>query len=130
MLIDRTRKERLDVPHESGEWVEIRQLTGAELDEASDKVTNKMMAQFGPNLESLMKVSRQAREQEVAASADDRKQLYDADTVLNSAEVGWSYGAPVSPDNIALLDAVTRDWLWAEVVKRNTRPKQSESASN
>ena len=118
MLIDRNQLERLSVPHELGEWVDIRALTGAEMDRASDVMTEKALKQFGDSLEAIMNVSSKKTE----ATTQNRKQGYDPTTLLNCAVAAWSYHLPVSRDSIELLDAITREWLWEQIVERNTRP--------
>lgn len=123
MLVDKTKVTRLEHPTEDGAWVDIRSLTGAELDQASDVETRRVLKQFEDNLEALMKVSDQRERKETAA----RKSSYDPDLLLSAAIVAWSEPVPVTPESIALLDAATRDWLWEEVVNRNTRPPKNVS---
>lgn len=124
MLVDTNKVERLAIPHELGNWIEIRQLTGVEMDEASDVSTSRTLKQYKESLDAILGAGRDRQRDE---SQRDRKALYDSRTLLNKAVTGWSYEAPVTPDNIELLDGATRDWIWEEIVNRNTRPLQSKT---
>lgn len=123
MLVNQNKVDRLPIPHEEGEWIEIRSLTGVEVDLASEVATTRMLKQYGHSLSDIMAVRRAAEDNpDGNVRTPDRKQAYDARTLLTSAIKNWSYEAQVNPDNIDLLDGVTRDWIWEEVVNRNTRP--------
>ena len=121
MLVDKSKTERLDIPHEPGEWIDIRAVTGAELDESGDQVTTKVVHQFADQLSSILSARRDPDQKK----SSDRKAGYDPAILLNYAITAWSYPVPVTKDSIALLDGKTRDWIWEEVVNRNTIPPTS-----
>lgn len=88
-----TRK--LDIPHEPGQWVEIRPLSTAALREAI----------------------KQALE---AVKGDDMDREYGYELtarMLRVAVVSWSYEPPPGPDTIADLDLRTTRWLADELQK-------------
>jgi hypothetical protein len=87
---------RLDVPHEPGEWVEVRPLSAKNL-RVMDKAAKT--AARGPD-----------------AVLDETEYGYELTTrMLDAAIVAWSYGAPVSPENVADLDLATTVWLSGEL---------------
>ena len=128
-----TAKVRREIPHEPGEWVEIRPLTGVELDQARQVTTDKamaMVAHFPPGyLDSLPKPEGTAETEP------------DAATLIKYGLVDWSYqesfsggsrSVPVEETTVALLDGKTRDWLAAEIkalcVRDATSVKESAPA--
>lgn len=119
MLVDFNKVDKVNIPHEEGEWIGIRSLTGVEMDESSNVATSRMLEQYGESLGDIM-ASRNGIDQ--STRTPDRKQAYDSRTLLKYAIKSWSYEQPVTADNIELLDGMTRDWIWEEVVNRNTRP--------
>jgi hypothetical protein len=130
-LIDVSKFEPLTHPHEEGVVVNVRPLRGTEMDEAFDVKVKRTVTMWGATLEVLSGLTR-TRDQE--DSLQSRMQRYDASTLLKYAIVSWSYEESVTPEKIDNLDAVTRAWLFEEVVKRNTRPlplsKNGEDSSS
>ena len=118
-LIDKSPK-RSDIPHEPGEWVDLRLLSGAQMDKAQDSATTKMMAKMSDVL-PLMKSLPQS-DSKPDDSINTRRISYDPTILLESALAAWSYAEDVSSDTIEQLDAITRDWLWDTIVEQNTRP--------
>lgn len=116
-LVDTSKSDRLEHPEEPGQWIEVRHLLGVEMDEAQEVRVKKLLNVWGDALNSASTGTPQDRN-----SLEARMQRYDHQTLLNYAITGWSYDAPVDPDNIARLDNVTRQWLVEEIIVRNTRP--------
>ncbi len=116
MLIDTSKTDRLNIPHEKGQWVDIRPVLATEMDEAKDKRIKKLLDMWGDTLKDMPSGEGKQRD-----DLNSRVQQYDGMTLLKAAIVNWSYEAPVD-GNIGKLDGATRDWLIEEVVKRNTRP--------
>ena len=125
-LIDNTTKREY-VPHEPSEanggphWVEIRQLSGAEMDEAQDAKTAKVLDRLSTVIAGLQNLPDlgQTREKD---SMEVRRQVYDPDILINHALQAWSYNEPLGEAPSKQLDAITRDWLWELIVEANTRP--------
>lgn len=118
-------------PHESSEadggphWVEIRNLSGSEMDEAQQAKSLRVMEQMGHILKDLQGIKKTPEQlEEEARTKNDievRRQVYDPDVLMRHALLSWSYGdLPDNPGEV--LDAVTRDWLWDTLVEENTRP--------
>lgn len=118
-LIDKTGV-RHDVPHEPGEWIEVRQLTAFELDEAEDTRQSKVVEQFADKMEQLKSITGGSPDDK--ETIEQRRTSYDPLVLLKYGIQTWSYKPPVSRTNIELLDSVTRNWLWNLIVEENTRP--------
>jgi hypothetical protein len=119
-----SRKARpLAVPGEDGEYIEIRSLTGAEMDEAQESRTQKMLLR----LEAMGDLVKNLPAQEARAvdTLEARREAYDPDILIDHAVTGWSYQEPLNGAASQQLDARTRDWLWSVIVEANTRPPGS-----
>ena len=92
-LVDKTIKREY-VPHEATEanggphWVDIRQLSGAEMDEAQDARTAKVLDRMGSMMAALDKLPDPDRDKD---STEVRRQVYDPDILINHALQAWSY---------------------------------------
>jgi hypothetical protein len=120
---------RHEIPHEPGEWVSLKKLSGSQMDEADQVNTAKVMERLGPILAAL---GPDARKEGQAQAADQdpsdiksRRSGFDPGTLIKYALVGWSY--PEEPDGnpADMLDAITRDWLWDTIILENTRSPES-----
>ncbi len=123
MLIDTSKTERLDHPHEEA-WVEIRPVLATELDAARDRKIKSILDIWGDVIKDAPTPSK--RQEDMGS----RVQQFDSTILLNAAIANWSYDAPVNAENVAKLDGVTRDWLMEEVVTRNTRPLTRSKGSD
>jgi hypothetical protein len=128
-LIDKTTR-RAHIPHEASEenggphWVDIRQLSGAEMDDASEARTDKVLARMSSVIAGLQNVPDLDKRTD-KESMEVRRQTYDPDILINYALQAWSYSEPLGETPSRLLDAITRDWLWELIVEANTRPPAS-----
>jgi hypothetical protein len=91
-----TRK--LDIPHEAGEWIEIRPLSAKRL-----------------HLITL-EAKRLSRDAVAADAIDtDAEGFALSSVMLREAIVSWSYDAPVTAENVDDLDIATTTWLMGEI---------------
>ena len=124
--------KREAIPHEPGEWLEVRQLGWTALREAREKKAIAVMqAASGMDRKFLAEVREAAREAAQEASVireatvvaqdatADALDSYDAAMLLNAGIVAWSYAAKVTPAAIADLDEVTADWAVRLVLALN-----------
>lgn len=134
MLIRNMPPTRLIVPHDPQHWIDVRPLSGPALDRARDVQTAKQIEaakRAGPDFirqvqEARAKEAPKATAAPPAAPTSD----YDADTLVNAAFVGCSWGEMVKDAKPAdELDPQTRDWLAKEVEALNVRPLASGPAS-
>jgi hypothetical protein len=118
-----TAAVKREIPHEPGESVTIRPLTGVELDEARQVTTDKAMATVksfpAGLLDNLPRPEGGAQEAEP-----------DAATLIAKGLIGWSYPEPVEAGTVALLDAKTRDWLAGEIKALCVRDAASVKGSS
>lgn len=116
---------RAEIPHEPGEWVEIRRLSWRQLEKASDLQTNASLARMralGGDLLGALRSSSSQQQADPAAS-------YDRAFVLNAGIVRWSYDVPVSPESIDLLDEETAAWVFREILALH-KPRTEEEQKN
>ena len=115
-LVDTNSKERVDIPHEPDQWVELRPLTGIQMQEAADIRTQKTLSRLS---DLFTKVDPKTF-QKAQSGAEEETQQYDEETLISYAVVGWSYEEPCTGPNKELLDSTTRAWLAKEIESRNT----------
>ena len=118
---------KIQVPHEQSEanggphWVEIRKLSGSEMDEASQSQTTKVLERMGDMIATLQGTVREPTDKE-KNSLVVRRMVYDPEVLIRHALVSWSYREEVGEDPGTQLDSITRDWLWETIVDENTYP--------
>lgn len=125
MLVGKT--ERRDIPHEDGEWIEFRQLSGVELDEAEEAQTKRSLSLIAGLDEAALGALRS--QQAGAAPSGESPDRFDKTYLLRRAVTGWSYPDDCTLANVDKLDAATRDWAVGVVLEMNTRPLASTPAS-
>lgn len=120
-------KKRIDIPHEPGEWLEIRQLSGKALERAASAKAMQLMESFralGGDVLRFLQDQEQRTSilaQGDAEAAQNPLVRYDIDTVLRCGIVGWSYDAKLTTETIEDLDPVTRDWAAKEILALSDR---------
>ena len=131
--------KKLDLPHEAGEWIEIRKVSSGYVDAARDIASRKAqrgikdmggIANLTSNdlkrcpkcdaqlieghqcnpLDVFAKEEREANPSVVGATLLDRK------TMLNAGIIGWSAEVKVGEESIADLDETTAYWAFQEIV--------------
>lgn len=131
--------EKLEIPHEVDEWVEIRNLSWTAMEEAVDTKQERDIGQVkrmgGDVFEAIMKSS--ASRQESSEDNEDEKkkrgatfESYDMETLLRKSIVAWSYDVKVSLSAIQDLDAKMAKWLAREIYERNKPDNEDESKND
>ena len=121
---------KVQIPHEQSEadggphWVELRKLSGSEMDEASQSATAKVLERMGDMVATLQGNAPVQTDREKNSLAI-RRHVYDPGVLMKYAVLAWSYPAEVGENPGGQLDAVTRDWLWETIVDENTHPPVS-----
>lgn len=123
LINDKTRK--VDIPHESGEWMEVKKLSWRQLEVARDIMTDNTVAKFRKMGGEMVKAftNEKARQE-----ADPRTQ-YDRGFVLEAGISRWSYDAEVTKANIEKLDEETAKWAFEEILNLNN-PLSEEERKN
>jgi hypothetical protein len=109
--------ETLYLPHEPGEWITVRLLSGAQIKEAREQraLAAIKMQQALSGLE--LKVTDAQRAEAEAALKADPVASYDRATLLRYAIVGWSYyDTPPTLEDIADLDEETAQYVAERVI--------------
>ena len=116
MLTSKVPSRHLDLPHEIGEWIEIRTLSGNQIQlarDASRRAGLQRLQEMGADL--VQATTAAATPEAVAAAraetAADPLQGLDRSTLLIFGIVDWSYDAPVSVENIEDLDEETMQFV-------------------
>lgn len=119
-----TVTRQVEIPHEPGEWMELRQLGWQALEQAQNAQQRAWLAnvkEIGADFFNEMQAAAAKAREGVVVADDapaDPMAAYDQGTVLRAGIVKWSYSEPVTPENIALLDPVTAAWAAREIVGR------------
>ena len=118
-VVDKKARERVDIPHEPGEWIELAPLTGAEMEKSFQKqsmAVTKDLLDAEISFDDLPTEESQASRRTLKSVS----RQFNTSMLLQYAVKNWSYGADVTEDNIESLDYSTREFLVLEIVKRNT----------
>ena len=118
MALTNSLTRRIDLPHEPGEWIEVRLPSYRVLQAARDARLRAAIEQVrGIDLATIQSFSAgQSR-----ARTPDPLDEYDLPSLLAECVVAWSYSATVTPQAIDSLDEQT-----AKLLGRALLPVQSE----
>lgn len=123
------KPERVSIPHESGEWMELRRLTWWEQDRARDaaqKAAAKLSREFGGDVVSAMQNVRVEDTDEAREKRRNSPDAFDTEKVLGYGICGWSYDAEVSEETIRDLDAMTAEWAKFEILELSRERTDAE----
>tara|TARA_R110000824_G_scaffold21078_6_gene78869 strand:- start:9878 stop:10303 length:426 start_codon:yes stop_codon:yes gene_type:complete len=133
--------EKLDVPHEEGQWVEIKNLSWKAMEEAVNNKQERDIGQVkrmgGDVFEAIMRSSNESNKDDDKPEKEgpEKKvrgatfESYDMETLLRKAIISWSYEGKPTVERIQDLDARTAKWLAREVYERN-KPDTEEESKN
>lgn len=107
---------RHQIPHEPGEWMDLRQLGWAELDEARRAKQSDSFKNIREMGDAFTTIQRAQKEIGGDGGPTDPMQQYDLGTVLKLGITAWSYPDDVSPVTIRLLDPQTAEWAARAIV--------------
>ena len=114
MLVTDKRTE-WEIPHEPGQHMTFRPLSGSELDEAERAATKRIL-----DMAQGLDLSKLSTTQDVS-DRDTRRTKYDADILIKYGVVDWSYQAECDETTKRDLDARTRDWARDIILDMNVR---------
>ena len=131
--------EKLDVPHEDGQWIEIKNLSWKAMEEAVSNKQERDIGQVkrmgGDVFEAIMRSSNKVEDEKIDDDGAEKKgrgaafESYDMETLLRKAIIAWSYEGKPTVDRIQDLDARTAKWIAREIYERN-KPDTEEEAKN
>ena len=102
MLIGKATR-KIDLPHEPGEWIEVRGLNRTQIGEAKRLKTLAVLTDYAPYM-------AQFADREVDPTVKETVDSYDIDYILETAIVGWSYGE-FSKGETDQLDQKTAEYV-------------------
>ena len=137
--------ETLDTPHEPGQTITIRKLSWKQLNKAR-KARRKGVFSDVKDMGSEVLAALPSRcakgcgdekhkgacptvEDRVDPAATDPTDEYDQDTLLHVGITAWSYEENATEANVDMLDEPTAKWVFAEVVRFNTRPTEEKKGN-
>jgi hypothetical protein len=109
--------ERREIPHEPGEWFEVKLLSWQELEHARDTRSRRSLANIRDMGQEVYGAIQQAATR-AAAEPTDRsvEDNYDRMALLTAGVVGWSYPEPVSAETLGQLDEDTAHWAMTAIL--------------
>lgn len=117
--------KRVEIPHEEGQWLTIRQLSKRQREKAAEAKLNSVMKLAKSMGRDLM--DRLGKGQ--PSTDGNPNDAYDWPTVLRYGIAEWSYKEPVSPDAIDGLDEMTADFAFEQILAFSV-PVSEEEAKN
>lgn len=116
-MITRGVTERREIPHEPGEFFEIKLLSWQELEHARDTRSRKSLANIRDMGQEVYGAIQRAAENATATPVDRTiEDNYDRMALLTAGIAGWSYAEPVSADTLGQLDETTAHWAMTAVL--------------
>ena len=106
MVLTHKYTQRVDLPHEPGEWVQMRYPSYLHLQEARQaRIKAAMESMAGLDDGLFQRLAKAAPPS--AAESEDPLLVYEWRTILGALIVSWSYAEEVTPETIAELDEDT-----------------------
>lgn len=121
------QKKQVSVPHEPGEWIEIQELTGLQLEEARAGASTSVIKRLGAVDPETMKNFRLGRievadEPDEPEPKEDLLRAYDQAMILKAGISAWSYtDFDCTEGNRIKLDEITKNWIIPEIVNYSRR---------
>lgn len=120
-LVSKTEAERIEIPHEEGQWVKVRPLTWDQLKETRHQSSRQGMQ----NAEDLRAAAPELWKDLPAPDRSvkvvlNRDQEYDRTSVIKLGLDSWSYTeGNVEVESISDLDGKTSRWIFDEILDRS-----------
>lgn len=117
--------KKVEIPHEKGEWIIIRQLSKRQKEKAAEARLNSVVGlakRMGPELMDRLG----GKEGRATPTVDNPNDAYDWPTVLRSGIAEWSYKEPVSAEAIDGLDEATANFAFEQILAFSGPPSEEE----
>lgn len=132
-MLTKDHRQRYDIPHEPGEWLELRPLPWPLLAEAAAKLQRDQAAEANKLLDSMLSPEDRRAAMDKAMSQrngtaerqapTDPAAIWDRRIVLRAGIVAWSYGE-FEPDLVDDLDEATAKWAFETILKPAMRTER------
>lgn len=123
MALTFNQTRRVEIPHEPGEWFELRALSFVQFaiaEEARQRKAAEQMRAIGADVLSALPTNDKA---------PDPLQQYDIAALLKLGVLAWSYTEPVSDEAIESLDPRTAQWAARELLSPLLRTEEDRMAN-
>ena len=117
---------KVEIPHEPGEWVELKPLSWDDFDRARTARLKSVVETMRDAAEVLALLQTRAAEPQLDT---DPLSAYDRATVLRAGVVGWSYDAVLDRENLSALDEATADWILHQLLDGRTEEARKNASS-
>jgi hypothetical protein len=113
--------ERVDIPHEPGQWFELRRLSWKQLRKARkivEEEQREIAKSFGAEFVAALTSGRvdEDRARRLIQEQQYRAVNFDTEVMLEQGIVAWSYDKPLNVDTIEQLDERTAVWAVQEII--------------
>lgn len=126
MALVKAEPERFDIPHEPGEWVELRLLGWRELEKAEGVFVDGMLDKVAKNPQLMSLKDLDDGEEREESPIRDR---IDHAALLRAALTGWSYKEDCTDEAKDRLDQRTKDWIIDTIIDANIMDQAQGEAS-
>src|SRR4030067_552195 len=116
--------KRVEIPHEQGQWMEIRQVSKRQKEKAADAKTEVALLKAKAMGPELMATIQNA--QPTAIVREPTVDAFDWATVLMFGIAAWSSAESVTVENIEALDETTADWAFKTILAFSGPPTEDE----
>lgn len=136
MLVRNLLSDKIDIPHESGQWMQFRRLNGRRIAECMDRRQADAMTRMKALGSDGLAMIRDAaagkdKNDPVADVKSDPMGSFDRETLLLHGIAAWSYDADVKAELASEdggLDPITSDWAALEILRFNKLiPEEQET---
>ena len=122
---------KLDIPHESGQWMELTALSWKKLKKARKELQGEQietMRAFGAELIAAFK--DESVKEERLRQLEKRQQYHVSafalETLLRHGIHAWSYDEKINDETIAELDERTAIWAAEQIIELCKPPDENE----
>lgn len=131
-MLTANRTERIEIPHEPGEWADIRMLSWKQREEARqarmNAVLRSVQSMGGDTFRQLREMT--ADDEEAARKQnEDALQTYDMEAVLRNGLLRLSYAETMGADVIDDLDGDTAEYIARAIIRFSSRAEEEGKGS-
>lgn len=113
MAVRSSITHKKDIPHETGEWMEFKELGWRTFQAAREARSRQALVNFrdlGPEFLKSMQQTPSEPTEEAPAKKEDLADTFDMGMLLRASITAWSYDVPCTEANIDELDEKTAAW--------------------
>lgn len=116
-MLTKGMTKRLELPHEPGQWIEVRELSFMAIRRAKEKAMLDQ-SRFLKELKPFLDDDVEERATEAASKARKRDPLldYDLGVLMQEAVIAWSYDDKVTRESVLWLDQRTAEYVARAVI--------------